>query len=209
VKTFGILLSAALSVAALSAHNLDEYLQAALIEVSREHVEISVRMTPGPAVFDAFSGMIDRDNDGRISAEEQLRYRKQALQDWALSVDGVPIRLECNESKVAPMPELREGMGGIEIRCRADLSGVREGRHRLRFRNDHQPAWSAYMMNALQPGAGILIDAQRRDAQQREITIGYEAQGQAKQAGIWWLGAMLAPLLLRAGVLINRQSRKA
>jgi len=104
------LLAAALSVVSAAGHNLDEFLQAALLEVSRDRVEISVRLTPGPAVFAAFSGMIDRDGDGRFSVEEVAKYRSEALRDWSVWVDGNAVALSCEEGGVAPIQELREGM---------------------------------------------------------------------------------------------------
>lgn len=202
------LLVVALGVVSAMGHNLDEFLQAALLEVSRDRVEISLRLTPGPAVFAAFSGMIDRDGDGQYGAKEVAKYQSEALRDWSVWVDGSSVALSCEETRVAPMQELREGMGGLELRCTGEFRGMAAGKHHLRFRNDHQPTWSVYMMNALQPSPGVTIDKQTRDSLQREITIEFESQGQARQAGSWWLGAMIAPLLLRAGFLASGMGRK-
>lgn len=202
-------MAAALGLAPMTAHNLDEYLQAALVGVERERVEIAVRMTPGPAVFEAFSALLDRDRDGQITSEEQARYRSQALRDWQLYLDGKAIAMDCGESELSPIAELREGAGAIWIRCVAALRGVPPGMHRLRFRNGHQAAWSVYMMNALQPGPGVSIQSQERDPLQREITIAFEASGPARRAGSWWLAVMIAPLLLRAAYLAHRNRSEA
>lgn len=203
-----LLLAAAFGLTTMAAHNLDEYLQAALIGVERERVEVSLRMTPGPAVFGAFSAMLDPDGDERITNDEQAQYRRLALRDWQLSLDDKSLAIDCRESEVSPLAELREGAGAVWIRCVAELQGMPPGMHRLRFRNGHQAAWSVYMMNALQPGPGVSIQSQERDSLQREITIAFEASGPVRRAGSWWLGVMIAALLLRAAYLA-RSSGKA
>lgn len=203
------LLALPLALSSLTAHNLDEYLQAALLGIERERIEISVRMTPGPAVFSAFAALLDRNGDGQISNEEQAQYRSQALQDWRLHVDNKALTMDCRESEVSPVSELREGAGAVLIRCVAELSGMPPGAHRVRFRNGHQPAWSVYMMNALQPGPGVAIQSQEREPLQREITIYFEASGPVRHAGSWWLGVMIAPLLLRAAYLARHRKAEA
>ncbi len=193
----------------MAAHNLDEYLQAALIGLERDRVELSVRMTPGAAVFGAFSAMLDRDNDGRITSEEAAQYRIQALRDWRLNLDDQALAMDCHESDVSPLAELREGAGAVWIRCVAEFREMPPGMHRLSFRNGHQAAWSVYMMNALQPGLGVSIQSQQRDPLQREITIAFEASGPVRRAGSWWLGLLIAPLLLRAAYLAGSVRGKA
>lgn len=204
-----LLLAAAIGLTSLPAHNLDEYLQAALIEVGRERVEVSVRMTPGSAVFGAFSAMLDPDGDGRITSEEQARYRSQVMRDWRLHLDDKAIAMDCRDSELSPIAELRVGAGALSIRCVAELQGIPAGMHHLRFRNGHQAAWSVYMMNALQPGPGVSIQSQERDPLQREITIAFEASGPVRRAGSWWLGVIVAPLLLRAAYLAHRNRGEA
>lgn len=199
------LLAAVLGLMSLGAHNLDEYRQAALLGVERERVEISVRMSPGLAVFGAFSALIDGDGDGRISTGEEDDYRIRASRDWRLYLDETPLRMSCASGEISPLSELRDGAGAVSIRCVADFDGMPAGAHRLRFRNEHQVGWSVYMMNALQPGPGVTIQAQRRDPRQREITIEFEAIGPVRRSASWWLGALVAPLLLRGAYLARAE----
>ncbi len=48
----------------VSAHRLDEYLQAARIDLQRDGVRIALDLTPGSAVADALIAAVDRDHDG-------------------------------------------------------------------------------------------------------------------------------------------------
>ena len=53
------------------AHRLDEYLQATLLAPDRDGVGVELRLTPGVAVLPQVLPLIDRNSDGRISAEEE------------------------------------------------------------------------------------------------------------------------------------------
>ena len=48
----------------VSAHRLDEYLQATLIAVEKDRVEVSLRLIPGVAVSSAVIASIDTNGDG-------------------------------------------------------------------------------------------------------------------------------------------------
>ncbi len=198
----------ALAVGA-SAHNLDEYLQAALIGLSQDRVEISLRMTPGPAVYNAFAALADRDGDGRFAANELSDYAARVNKDLHLDLDGRPLESTCDANPVADAAALREGLAGLELRCAAPLPPVTRGSHTLNFRNAHQAALSVYLMNALQPGDGIVIHSQRRDSLQREIAIGFDAQCQSAPDTSWplsgLLGACFLPLALRAAILARKK----
>ena len=49
------------------AHRLDEYLQATTVAVTRGHVVLRVRLTPGVAVAPAVLAQIDANGDGALS----------------------------------------------------------------------------------------------------------------------------------------------
>jgi hypothetical protein len=102
-------------------HRLDEYLQAALIAVAKEHVQAQIRLTPGVAVFPIVLASIDSNGDGVISEIEQRAYAERVLRDLSLSVDGnhLPLRLVSMEfPTVAPM---KDGLGEIRIEFDADV----------------------------------------------------------------------------------------
>lgn len=73
---------------AASAHRLDEYLQATLISVEKDHVQASMRLIPGVAVSSAVIPSIDSNGDGVISDAEQRAYAERVVGDLSLSVDG-------------------------------------------------------------------------------------------------------------------------
>src|SRR4051812_4709281 len=106
----------ALSLAgAAAAHRLDEYLQATLIEVSRDSTEVEIRLTPGAAILPIWMAVIDRDRDGRISAEEERAYVDRVIREVELRVDGVPASLSLIESSFPTLELLREGLGTVRI----------------------------------------------------------------------------------------------
>jgi hypothetical protein len=57
--------------AGASAHRLDEYLQATIISVDKDHVQASMRLIPGVAVSSFVLSGIDSNGDGLISEGEQ------------------------------------------------------------------------------------------------------------------------------------------
>src|SRR5690242_12568756 len=73
------------------AHRLDEYLQATMISIERDHVEAVMRLQPGVAAYPDIIANIDTDNDGAISSAEQRRYAEQVLREISLQIDGKPI----------------------------------------------------------------------------------------------------------------------
>jgi len=59
-----------------SAHRLDEYLQATLISIQRDHLEVSMRLIPGMAMSAAVIASIDANSDGFFPAAKELLMRK-------------------------------------------------------------------------------------------------------------------------------------
>jgi len=57
-----------------SAHRLDEYLQATIISVEKDHVQASMGLIPGFAVSSSVIASIDTNSDGILSAAEQTAY---------------------------------------------------------------------------------------------------------------------------------------
>lgn len=196
----GILLAAGVAV---SGHRLDEYLQATLLSVEPGRVEAEIRLTPGVAVFPAVFAAIDTDGDGSISGEEQTAYAARVLRDLSLAINGDPLRLTLL-SAVFPDPrEMKEGLGEIRIAFRSELP--RGGPSRtLTFRNRHQSAFAAYLVNTLVPrDPRVQIVAQQRSQDQSVYRLDYVQAGAAPRllsAG-WWSGgriwtAMAALILL-------------
>src|SRR3954465_13899676 len=125
-----------------AAHRLDEYLQATLIGVTRDGIDVEIQLTPGVAMLPVLMAVIDQDRDGRISSAEERAYGGRVAREVELRVDGAPAPLSLSESKFPTIEAMREGLGAIRIKLRT----VRAG-HELRFENRHLPQLSAYLVN--------------------------------------------------------------
>src|SRR4051794_24005412 len=96
-----------------SAHRLDEYLQATLISVEKDRVQLHIRLTPGVAVFPVVLAAIDTDRDGVISEAEQRAYAAQVLRDLSLTADGDRLTLRLASLTFPTTEEMKEGLGEI------------------------------------------------------------------------------------------------
>ena len=158
----------------LGAHRLDEYLQAARLAIEIDRIELQLELTPGVAVADAILSDLDRDRDGRISAGERSAYVSEITKGVTLEVDGHPLEAHAVTSTFPDVAALRTGEGTITVRWAATLPELSAGAHTVFFRNGHRRDVSVYLANALAPvNRRIAITAQRRDADQRELTIAY------------------------------------
>jgi len=184
------------------AHRRDEYLQAARIAVEPSRIGIELDITPGIAIAPSAVAGIDRDRDGRIDESEAKAYATEVLSGLRLEVDGLALTLELVSAR-APVPiVLMRGEGAIQIALSAALPSLEPGRHRVFYRNDHHPADAAYLANALKPSSGrVEIDAQRRDVDQRELTIEYSIDREAA-AGVPWayVAGLVAEVAAIAGL---------
>lgn len=183
-----------------SAHRLDEYLQATLIGVTREGIELEIRLTPGVAMMPVWMAVVDQDRDGRISASEQRAYVDRVVREVELRVDGVPAPLSLIESSFPPLESMREGLGSIAIKLRTARSG-----HELRFENRHLPQVSVYLVNCLAaPSDGLVVKGQQRDEAQKSIAFDYAFAG-AEPLGPFWPAAIGIPLAIRMTFLIYKR----
>jgi hypothetical protein len=70
------------------AHRLDEYLQATTITLSRDAIELRLRLTAGVRAASQVLAAIDVNGDGRLSDAEQRAYAAHVERDLTLSIDG-------------------------------------------------------------------------------------------------------------------------
>ena len=137
-----------------SAHRLDEYLQAARLSLARDRVTLELDLTPGVNIAPAIVALLDRDGDGTISPVEAGAYGQAVLSDLVLELDGRPVALTLTRVEAPSIGEMRDGSGTIQVRAAGNVDAVGPGRRRLDFRNNHQPAGSVYLVNALVPQDG-------------------------------------------------------
>jgi hypothetical protein len=170
------------------AHRLDEYLQATLIGLNRDGVDVEINLTPGVAVLPAVMATIDRDGDGLISKQEAQAYAGVVVRNVRLTIDGDPAPLSLVESTFPKVEEMRQGLGTIRLKLRTSRTG-----RELEFENRHLPAISAYLVNCLAtPGDGLTVLHQERDAAQKTIRFDYAFRNGSPPA------IPKAPLLLAA-----------
>jgi hypothetical protein len=189
---FAALTIALAGAARVSAHRLDEYLQAALVAIDPGRVQVELDLTPGVAVADRVLSEIDRDRDGSISPDEAQAYTARVLNGIALDVDGIPLAARAVDHAFPPPDSIRKGEGTIRIRLAAVLPHLSSGAHRLRYRNGVRVESGVYLANALVPATDrVAIENQRRNADQRTLEVDYVLRDEA--AGVGWrtgLGAV-------------------
>jgi hypothetical protein len=193
----------------LSAHRLDEYLQAARIAVDPSRVELELDLTPGIAVAEGIIAEIDRDQDGSLGSNEKQAYLERVLGAIAVQIDGQPLQTELMASTF-PVPDtFRGGDGTIRLRAAAGLPRLSRGAHQLFVRNTYRPDVSVYLANALVPESDrIAITGQRRNGDQRDLTIDFVVRTQAATSpGVWLLGGIASAALLMA--FVTRRPRRA
>jgi hypothetical protein len=192
------------------AHQLDEYLQATLIGVARDGIDVEIHLTPGVAMLPVLMAVIDQDRDGRISPAEERAYVGRVAREVELRVDGVPAPLSLIESSFPTLEAMREGLGTIGIKLRTARSG-----HELRFENRHLPQVSVYLVNCLAGRSdGLVVGRQERDEAQRSIGFEYSF-GASGGSGAGWVGlgafwpAAIGMLLVVRVVVVYRASKRA
>jgi hypothetical protein len=198
----GILLCLGLALPA-SAHRLDEYLQATLISISAQGIDIEIQLTPGVAVLPLVLDAIDRDHDGRISPEEQRAYGDRVRRNVELQVDGATAPLTVVDATFPGIESIKEGLGTIRLRLRTSRTG-----RSLRFENRHLPKISAYLVNCLAAPA-LHVGPQHRDDLQKSIAFEYSLDNAAPAAPErWpvWAGAIAACLLAGRALYQIRKS---
>jgi len=174
---------------AVSAHRLDEYLQATRISVERDAVRLEINLTPGAAVAEDILATIDKDRNGEISQSESRAYAEGVLRSVSLIVDGKSYAIHLNSEEVPPMEEMRRGEGILRLYASASVPSLAAARHQLEFSNSHRADIGVYLVNALVPtDRRIRINAQTRDMLQREFKMDYtvaEAEGPLGFGAVW------------------------
>ncbi len=194
-------------VVEVSAHRLDEYLQAARLGIDSGAVHIELDLTPGIALAEAVIADIDRNRDGSLTEDEQRAYGAVAMGALTLEVDGTPVRAQLVDSSFPALEAMRRGEGTIRIQSAAALPNLSAGSHRLLFRNSHHRDRSVYLANALVPESDeVAITAQRRDRDQTELTIDYLVRAAPGTSTNAWLGAIAAAMAL--SLLRTRTTRR-
>lgn len=156
-----------------SAHRLDEYLQATLISVSKDHIDVSMRLIPGIAVSSTVIASIDSNGDGVLSNQEQWAYAQHVLDGLSLTLDGKALKPKLLTATFPNIQEMRDGLGEIHMEYTADLPSGGPNRE-LVLESHNQQQKSVYLVNALAPtDSAINIVAQKRNEVQSVYKLDY------------------------------------
>ncbi len=159
---------------AAHAHALDEYVQHSLVAVEKARIEIAMRLVPGVMVLSPVLDVIDRNGDRKLSQSEARAYGALLQGDLRLILDGKPLELKLEAAEVPQVAELKDGLGAIRIRFTAAMPPA-PGAHRLELTNRHQPKYSAYVVNSVQPkDKTIRIVTQQRNPDQSVYRLDYQ-----------------------------------
>ena len=189
----------------MSAHRLDEYLQAARIALEKDRAHIDLDLTAGIAVADRVLTDIDRDRTGTISADEAAVYAAVVRNAITLDVDGTPLSVEVVTSRFPTVDAVRQGEGAIRLELAAAMPPLAAGPHHLRYRNSHHADIGAYLANVLVPASNrVAISAQRRDVDQRELIVDYVLDANQSTSARAWFLASIACVVLAVAALWRR-----
>ncbi len=173
----GAFVALCLIATASFAHRLDEYLQAAIVSISKGAITAELTLTPGVAVFPVVVSAIDTNRDGAISQAEQQAYARRVLQDLTILIDGRSVQPVLTSATFPAIDEMRAGQGEIRINLHASLP--RGGAERtVVIENHHQSGISAYQVNVLVPqDPDIRILSQRRNYSQSVYQVQFAQAG--------------------------------
>jgi hypothetical protein len=198
-----VFVAATVAASTVSAHRLDECLQAARIAIEPGWIELDMSLTPGVDVADQIVADIDRDGDGSFSPGERQAFATRVFASLDLTHDGRQVDLVTAAMTFPDVDAVGRGEGTIQLRSTAALPAQAAGQHQVSFRNRYRPDVSVYLANALIPESNrIAVTAQRRDPTQRDLTIDYVmGAGQRPSMSIWLLGGVVIGL---TALLIKR-----
>jgi hypothetical protein len=158
------------------AHEVDEYVQAAMISLQRDHLDVQLRLVPGADVFSQVFANIDTNADGALSELEKQAYARSVLRDLTFTLNGKRMMSEIVSFNYPTVDAMKEGIGEIHLMLRVPITSSGGARHKLVLENRHQRGISAYLVNCLAPRDPALhIVRQRRSADQQRYELDYEA----------------------------------
>lgn len=132
------------------AHRLDEYLQATVVSITRQHIDVILRLTPGKNEFPRILRQMDTNGDGSLSGQEQYKYAQSVADRLSFSLDHIRIPLKLEEYAFPPIADLQAGSGVIRLYFKVSLD-IKLGLHQLRYANQGVGPDIVYSVNGLLP----------------------------------------------------------
>jgi hypothetical protein len=156
------------------AHEVDEYVQAALLSLERDRIDVQLRLVPGAEVFSQVFASIDANGDGVVSEAERQAYARAVVRDLAFTLNGERVTPEIGSIVFPPADLMKEGLGEIQLALRVPVASSTP-HQTLVLENHHQHAISAYLVNCLKPrDISLHIVSQRRSADQSRYELAYD-----------------------------------
>jgi hypothetical protein len=189
--------------AVASAHRLDEYLQAARVNIDADRIGIEIDLTPGANIASQIVEQIDTDRNGWLSSDERHRYAQSVIAAIVLSLDGRVIPVALASEDFPTVDAMAAGTGTIRLRAAA-AGPVTAGRHQLQYRAAPLTASSVYLVNALMPtDARIQLEAPQRDTIQQALTLDLSMGPDPSWLRAGWI-VVAAAMFLVLGVARHR-----
>jgi hypothetical protein len=163
--------------AQVQGHRLDEYLQATRLSVGLDRIDLAIDLTPGQAVSRQLLAAIDPQGSPLVPRNRLKQYARRVLEDLTLELDGRRLALKLASSSFPARADMELGEGTIQLRLFATIPSLPSGPHEIRFQNNHLPAISVYLVNALLPeNKTIRITRQIRDRLQTDYHLQFVAE---------------------------------
>ncbi|EHH68701.1 hypothetical protein [Gluconobacter morbifer] len=159
--------------AAASAHRLDEYLQATTIGLSRDHIALHLRLTPGVDVAEGIIRQIDINSDGILSSAEQHAYITRMTRNLSASLNGKPLFLTLESATFPPPTAIRGGTGVLDLRFTIQAP-LQNGPNRLTYTNRGAGPETVWLVNCLLPqDPDLHVLQQRRSRDQSDYQLDF------------------------------------
>ncbi|AQU87510.1 hypothetical protein B0W47_08500 [Komagataeibacter nataicola] len=157
--------------AAAQAHRLDEYLQATTFSLTRDHIALHLRLTPGVDVAPGVIHEIDRNDDGSLSLSEQHAYVSRIMQALSLSLNGRSGPLLVRAMTFPSPAALQTGTGVIDLEL--TMQGrFRQGDNHLAYHNRGNGPGTVWLVNCLLPqDPAITVIRQNRTIDQSSYEL--------------------------------------
>jgi hypothetical protein len=97
----------------VSAHQLDEYLQATLVAIDSESIRRQINLTPGVNVAEQVLAEMACDRNGVISANEGAAYAELTKRDLVVRLDERNVEVKLIASYFPEPAKIRTGFGII------------------------------------------------------------------------------------------------
>ncbi|KON66163.1 hypothetical protein KOEU_01360 [Komagataeibacter europaeus] len=155
------------------AHRLDEYLQATVIDVTRQHIAVTLQLTPGVDVASGVIHQIDGNGDGILSPQEQQAYVARVRQGLSVAINGNPAVLTTAGAAFPSVATLRTGSGVISLRFHI-TTRLTPDTYRLTYANHGMGTDTVYLVNGLLPhDPAIHVERQQRSVNQSTYELDF------------------------------------